>query len=199
MRSTQRTHAEYSEGKYDYDSEGQRGVYLTVEAKDEDEKTFAWVSGDVSLTPKAELLKLGAKRIFDVQSDTKLMLEPRYNVGRGGAPDVVLGVEKVHDDGSDTRAYLTASKEDQNLMVQYTRDDTTMSVKAGIANGFMRASLKQNIENIGSIKATLTSDDIDLELKQDGWTAGVNVGLAGGLSLESEPKVRFSKTLSFSA
>lgn len=190
-----RTHAEYSEGKYDYDSEGKRGVYLTVEAKNEDENTFAWASGDLSLTPKAELLKVGAKRIFDMNSGTKLMVEPRYN--HRGVPDVVLGVEKEHDDESDTRVYLTASQEDQNVMIQHTRDATTASVKAGTSNGFMRASLKQDFENIGALKATLTSKDVDLELQQDGWTAGVNVGLEG-LSLDSEPTVRFSKKLSFS-
>jgi hypothetical protein len=193
-----RTHAEYSEGIYPYDSEGQRGVYLTVEAKNEDENTFAWASGDVSLSPNAELLKLGAKRVFNMDSGIKLMVEPRYNFEKEGGPDVVLGVEKVHDDESDTRVYLTASQKDQNLMIQHSRDATTASIKAGISNGFMRASLKQDFENIGSLKATLTSKDVDLELSQDGWKAGVNVDLEG-LSLESEPTVRFSKTLSFSA
>lgn len=194
----QRAHAEYSEGLYPYDSEGQRGVYLTVEAKNEDENTFAWASGDASLSPNAELLKLGAKRIFSMDSGTKLMVEPRYNFDKGGVPDVVFGVEKEHDDESDTRVYLTASQQDQNVMVQHTRDATTASVKAGTSSGFMRATLKQDVENIGTIKATLTSKDVDLELQQDGWKAGVNVGLEG-LSLQSEPKVRFSKTLSFSA
>jgi hypothetical protein len=193
----QRTHAEYSEGMYPYDSEGQRGVYLTVEAKNEDENTFAWASGDVSLAPNAEVLKLGAKRIFTMDSGTKLMVEPRYNFGEKGVPDVVLGVEKAHDDESDTRVYLTASQKDQNVMIQHTRDATTAAVKAGISDGFMRASLQQDFDNIGSLKATLTSKDVDLELAQDGWKAGVNVGLEG-LSLESEPTVRFSKTLSFS-
>ena len=63
-------------------SEGQRGVYLTVEAKNEDENTFAWASGDVSLSPNAEILKLGAKRVFSMDSGTKLMVEPRYNFGK---------------------------------------------------------------------------------------------------------------------
>ena len=151
----------------------------------------------MSLSPKAELLKLGAKRIFDIKSGTKAMVEPRYNFEGGGIPDIVLGVEKEHDDDSDTRVYLTASKEDQNIMIQHTRDATTASVKAGTSNGFMRATLKRDFQDVGSVKATLTSKDVDLELKQNGWTAGVSVGLEG-LSLDSEPTVRFSKTISFS-
>lgn len=145
---------------------------------------------------KAEALKIGGKRIFDV-FDTKLMVEPRYNFEKGEG-DVVLGVEKVHEDESDTRVYLTASQQDQNLLVQHTRDSTTAAVKAGTSNGFMRASLKHDFPDLGSVKATITSDDIDLELKQDGWTAGASVPLEG-LGLNSEPTVRFSKKLSFSA
>lgn len=194
----QRTHAELSEGKYDYDSPDKRGVFLAVEVKNEDEDTFAWFSGDLSFTPKAEALKLGAKRIFNLKdSGTKLMVEPRYNFGER-IPDVVFGVEKEHDDESDTRVYLTASQQDQNVMIQHTRDAITASVKAGTSEGFMRATLKQTFEDIGSVQATLTSKDVDLELKQNGWTAGVNLGLEG-LSLDSEPKVRFSKTISFSS
>ena len=67
--------AEYSEGKYDYGEESKRGVYLSLEANDEDETCFGWMSGDLSASG-AKPLKIGAKKIFDTARG-KFMVEPR--------------------------------------------------------------------------------------------------------------------------
>ena len=184
---TVKAKAEFSEGKYDYPDDSGRGVYMSVEANDEDESSFAWVSGDVCASG-VQPLKIGGKKIVST-SGGKIMVEHRYNFAGSGA-DVCLGYEKEGDD-SDTRVYVTLSGSDQNVKVIQTIDDeTTASVKAGTASGFMYAKLQK-----GSSAVTVTSDKLDLQMSQDGWTAGMSVPYP---YWDSEPQVRFSKKFSIS-
>ena len=188
---TVKAKAEYSEGKYNYPDDSGRGVYLSVEANDEGKSSFAWVSGDVCASG-VQPLKVGGKKIVSTPGG-KFMVEPRYNFANNGA-DVCLGYEREADD-SDTRVYLTVSKNDQNVkIVQTVNDDLTASVKVGTSSGFMYAKLQKK-SSAGGSTVTLTSDNLDLQLNQDGWTAGMSLPYP---YWQSEPQVRFSKKFSLS-
>lgn len=184
---TLKTRAEYSEGLYDYNTEGQRGVYLSMEANDEDESTFVWFAGN-ACTSGARPLKIGGKKVLTTDMG-KIMVEPRYNFERELA-DACVGLEM-----EDTRAYLTVSGKDQNLkVVHQINDSNKASIKAGTAHGFMYARL-ENKSELGDSTLTVSADEIDLQMSQDGWTAGLSVSAP---FMEAEPRVRFNKKLSFS-
>uniref|UniRef100_A0A7S0GJD3 Uncharacterized protein n=1 Tax=Proboscia inermis TaxID=420281 RepID=A0A7S0GJD3_9STRA len=178
-----KTRAQYSEGEYDY-STG-KGAYVTVEGTNEEDDTFVWGSGTVS-TDGASPLKVGAKKIFDTENG-KFMVAPRFAFKEEKAT-VVLGYEK-----DDTKVFVTATQDDQDVKISHKiDDDNTASIKAG-RKGFISAAL-ENESEFGTAKVTVTSDDVDIELKKDGWVAGVTAS-----SLDSEPDVRFSKKIAFSA
>jgi len=65
-------------------------------------------------------------------------------------------------------------------------------LKAG-ASGFISATLT-NESDLGSTTVTLTQDEVDVEIKNDGWVAGITSDK--DLSV-AKPTVRFSKSLSF--
>lgn len=180
--------AEYSEGKYDY-KDG-KGVYVSVEANGEDRTWFGWASGDIDPSGP-QPLKFGGKKIFDTGKG-KFMIEPRYRTYSGSnpqGPNVCLGYEP----NDDTQVYLTACKEDQNVkLVQAINDDNTLSVKAGTAGGFLFAKLESS-SDLGKSTITVSPADLDVELEQDGWKAGMQVAYPYHTS---EPKVRFSKKFS---
>lgn len=181
--------AEYSEGQTYRD--GAQGVYVSLEANDDDRTCFGWASGDVSQKVGASPLKFGGKKIFATDKG-KFMVEPRYRTYPGAnprGPDVCLGYEP----NEDTQVYLTASKTDQNLkVVQAINDDNTLSVKAGTADGFLFAKLESS-SDMGKSTITVSPGDLDVELEQDGWKAGMRVPYPYHTS---EPEVRFSKKFS---
>ena len=186
--------AEYSEGKYDYNKDGGsggRGVYLSLEANDADRTWFGWASGDISPSGGPQPLKFGGKKILDTGKG-KFMIEPRYRTYPGSnpqGPDVCLGYEP----NDKTQMYLTACKEDQNVkLVQAINDDNTLSVKAGTAGGFLFAKLESSTD-LGKSTITVSPSDLDVELEQDGWKAGMRMAYPYH---SSEPKVRFSKKFS---
>lgn len=179
--------AEYTEGKYDYPNG--RGVYLTVEAKDEDSTFFGWFSGHACAEEKKpSALKIGSKKLFDLNdgSSSKIMVEPRYDF-EDGLPDLCLGYERDET----LRAYLTVSPEDQNIkVIQSVNDYNTLSAKVGRRSGFVSASL-HNYSDLGRTKITITRDSADVELTtDDGWMAGFHLAERS----TSEPLVRFRKT-----
>ena len=184
-----KSRAEYTAGKYDYASESGSGVYLTVEAEDADQGTFAWFSGQVPLGggPPGPL-KVGAKKIFVLGDGAKVMIEPRYGAEDG--PDVCVGYE------SDAvgKAYLTVSGSDQNIKIMRDIDDSnSASVKVG-RSGFISASLT-NDSTMGTTSVNLQSSSMDLSLEKDGWMAGMSLSAP---YLEAEPQVTFRKTFSLS-
>lgn len=189
---TLKARAEYSEGKYDY-PEGGRGVYLSLEANDEDETFFGWISGDICKSGP-QPLKVGGKKIF-TSDKGKFMLEPRYRFYEGSTPkgpDICLGYEPSEN----TRVYLTASMKDQNVkVVQAVDEENTVSVKASVGSGFQYAKVENN-SDLGKSTITVTKDDLDLQLSQNGWTAGMKLGYPYH---KSEPQVRFSKKFSIGA
>ena len=186
-----KTRAEYTEGKKYRD--GAPGVYLSLEASDADRTCFGWASGDVSKSG-ASPLKFGGKKIFDTNKG-KFMIEPRYRTYPGSnpkGPNVCLGYEP----NDDTQVYLTASKDDQNLkVVQAINDDNTLSLKGGTADGFLFAKLESS-SDMGKSTITVSPSDLDVELEQDGWKAGMRVPYPYHTS---EPEVRFSKKFSVAA
>mmetsp|Transcript_14634 Transcript_14634/g.21582 ORF Transcript_14634/g.21582 Transcript_14634/m.21582 type:complete len:290 (-) Transcript_14634:19-888(-) len=181
--------AEFTQGHQHEGYPNGRGVYLTVEVKDDDYTAFGWCSGHVCLEePVPRALKFGAKKVFDLPNtaNQKVMVEPRYSFEENG-PDLCLGYER-----DDTRAYLTVSRDDQNFKVVQKVKNTgnVISCKAG-RTGFVSASLT-NDSDLGQTKLTVTKDSVDVELKtEDGWLAGFHLD---GMSLTSEPSVRFKKT-----
>jgi len=179
-----KTKVELSQGRYDFDGEDS-GAYLAVEGSDEAEETYVWGSGHAAKSG-FRALKVGAKRIIDTDGG-KFMVAPRYNF-KTSTPKVCVGFEK-----DDTSAYLTLSEDEQNLLVEQKLDgDNSAKVKAG-TEGFISASVT-NESDIGSTTVTVTQDEVDIEVKKDGWVTGI----ACARSLEDvEPTVRFSKTLSF--
>ena len=189
---TLKSRAEYSERKYDYPDSG-KGLYLSLEANDDEESTFVWASAGACLS-EVRPLKLGGKKIMELDSGSKVMIEPRYNFESGA--DVCLGFESDAEQ-HDTRAYLTLSGDDQNLkVVRKINDSNTASVKVGTAQGFMSASLTtDHVGDMGSTKLTVKSDSVDVELHKDGWMAGMNVRRP---FLNSEPSIRFRKKFSIS-
>lgn len=180
-----KTRAELTQGKYDFEGGSDTGAYVTLQGSDADEETFLWGSAAFS-TGSVQKLKVGAKKIIDTDGG-KFMVAPRHNFETSDTK-VVLGFEK-----DDTSAYLTLSEDDKDVLVQQKIDDSySASVKAG-ASGFIAATLT-NESDLGSTKVTLTPDEVDVEIKNDGWVAGITCdkNLA-----DAEPTVRFSKSLSF--
>jgi len=184
-----KTRAEYTEGEYDYSTEGGKGVYLSLKGNNEEEDTFIWGSGAFSKND-ALPLKAGAKKVFETDSG-KFLIAPRYTFEDDTAT-VVLGYEK-----NDTSVFLSASQDAQDVKVTHKiDDDNTASIKFGAQNfpiGFQSATL-ENESGFGTTKVTLTSESADIELGKDGWVAGLTA-----TSLDSEPVVRFSKKIAFSA
>lgn len=181
------TNLEYSEGKYDYQDANARGVYLSVRASNNNKNAFAWFS-DAWCPSESRPLKIGAKKIFSVGKDAKIMVKPRYAFDTS-TPDVCLGVEKA-----DTRLYLTVSPEDQNLLVSSKiRNAVEAAVKVGRKEGFMSASLEKPVGHFGVSKLTMQSDDVELLVNKDGWKARVSLSKP---FLNSEPTLSFSKTFS---
>uniref|UniRef100_A0A7S4ABW9 Uncharacterized protein n=1 Tax=Pseudo-nitzschia australis TaxID=44445 RepID=A0A7S4ABW9_9STRA len=177
-----KTRAEVSQGKY---FEGEDlGVYVTVDGNDEDEETFVWASGFVK-KGDAQVLKVGAKRVIETDAG-KFMVAPRYAFDTS-TPTVCLGFKK-----DDTKAYLTLAEAEKTLLVkQQINEDNSASIKGG-CSGFIAATLT-NESDLGSTTVTLTEDDIDVEIQKDGWVAGIK----SSKSLDSEPAIRFSKSLTF--
>lgn len=178
-----KTRAEFTQGKYDFLGEGS-GAYITIEGSDDDEETFIWGSGVVA-KGDVQTLKVGAKKIIETDGG-KFMVAPRYSFETSAA-HVCLGFKK---DG--TKAYLTVSEEEKSLLIkQQLNDDNSATIKAG-TSGFIAATVT-NESDLGSTTVTLTQDDIDVEIKNGGWVAGIK----SAKSLDSEPTVRFSKSLTF--
>jgi len=179
---------EASHQAYDFGDEEDVGAYVTVNGADEDKETFFWASGAAS---KAGVnpLKVGAKKIFDSEA-AKFMISPRYDAETGVA-EVVLGVEK-----DDTKAYLTVSEEEQEVMIEHQiNDDTSAKIKARYAE-LVSASLTHD-SDIGTTTLTVTPDDVDVEVSKDGWAMGVKCdGNVKNLA-SAEPTVRFSKEIQF--
>jgi len=179
---------EASHQAYDFGDEEDVGAYVTVNGADEDKETFFWASGAAS---KAGVnpLKVGAKKIFDSEA-AKFMISPRYDAETGVA-EVVLGVEK-----DDTKAYLTVSEEEQEVMIEHQiNDDTSAKIKARYAE-LVSASLTHD-SDIGTTTLTVTPDDVDVEVSKDGWAMGVKCdGNIKNLA-SAEPTVRFSKEIQF--
>jgi len=177
---------EASHQAYDFGDDGEdTGAYVTLNGADEAKKTFVWGSGAASkagVTP----LKVGAKKVFDIfDSDAaKLMISPRYDAETGVA-EVVVGVEK-----DDTKAYLTLSEEEQDVLVEHQiNDDTAATLKAGVASGFISASVT-NDSDLGTTVLEITPEGVDVEIKKDGWKAGFFCVRGAG-----EPTIRFSKNV----
>ncbi|VEU33988.1 unnamed protein product [Pseudo-nitzschia multistriata] len=180
---TIKARSEYSKGKYDYDGDS-AGTYITVEGSDADEETFVWGSGVVG-GKNVKALKVGAKKIINTDGG-KFMVAPRHSF-ETSETHVCLGFTK-----DDTKAYLTLSEDEKSFLVQQQLDDdNSASVKAG-CSGFVAATMT-NESDLGSTTVTVTPDDIDVEIKSDGWVAGIK----SALSLDAEPTVRFSKSLTF--
>jgi hypothetical protein len=179
------TRAELSQGMYDFDG-ADSGVYVALEANDDDEKTFLWASAAVSAGDGVQGLRAGAKKVVDTDAG-KFMVSPRYDF-EDSSTAIVLGYEK-----DDTNAYVTSSEGKTDLLVKQKIDDTySTSLKVGNA-GFITGTLTKQGDS-GSTKVTVTSDELDLEIESDGWVAGVSCdkNLAN-----AKPSVRFSKSLSF--
>lgn len=180
-----KTRVELTQGKYDF-AGGDAGAYVTLQANDDDEETYLWSSAAVSQGNGVRSLKAGGKKILST-SVGKFMVAPRHDF-ETSSTQVVLGYEK-----DDTSAYLTVSEDDKDLLVNQKIDDTySASLKAG-AGGFISASVTGDTD-MGSTKLTVTPDDLDVEISNDGWVAGINCdkNLAS-----AEPTVRFSKSLTF--
>jgi len=179
---------EASHQAYDFGDEEDVGAYVTVNGADEDKETFFWASGAAS---KAGVnpLKVGAKKIFDSEA-AKFMISPRYDAETGVA-EVVLGVEK-----DDTKAYLTVSEEEQDVMIDHQiNDDTSAKIKLSVPRaGLVLASLTHD-SDIGTTTVTVTPDDVDIEVSKDGWAMGVNCADSIKNLASAEPTVRFSKKI----
>eukprot|EP00546_Thalassionema_frauenfeldii_P007686 CAMPEP_0178921502 /NCGR_PEP_ID=MMETSP0786-20121207/15599_1 /TAXON_ID=186022 /ORGANISM="Thalassionema frauenfeldii, Strain CCMP 1798" /LENGTH=268 /DNA_ID=CAMNT_0020595693 /DNA_START=97 /DNA_END=900 /DNA_ORIENTATION=- len=173
-----KSRAELTQGKYDYPKG--RGIYVAVEAHNEDSTTYGWFSGHACIEEAPKALKIGGKKIIPLDYDSKVMVEPRYNFDEG--PDLCLGYERY-----DTQAYLTVAAQDQNIKVVHNVNDSNrLSAKVG-RTGFVSASLV-NDSDMGRTRVMVTSDSVDVELKtRDGWMAGFRLSD----SLTSEPAVRF--------
>uniref|UniRef100_A0A7S0Y752 Uncharacterized protein n=1 Tax=Pseudo-nitzschia delicatissima TaxID=44447 RepID=A0A7S0Y752_9STRA len=180
-----KTRAEFTQGKYNFAGDDS-GAYVTLEANDDAKETFLWSSATISKGDGIRSLKAGAKKIVDTDAG-KFMIAPRHNF-ETSSTEVVLGYEK-----DDTDVYLTINDDAKDILVKQTIDDTySATLKAG-PSGFLAASVTSETD-LGSTKLTLTPDDIDVEIKNDGWVAGISCdkNLAS-----AEPTVRFSKSLTF--
>lgn len=192
---------EVSQGQQDFGEGEMKGVYGTVEAENEEQDLFGWASVAVGFNGNVTPLKVGAKKIVELDDEKgKVMVSPRYNVEEQFA-EVVVGFEK-----DATQAYLTVSQDDQDLYLQHQLNDaTSATAKVGKQLGFMSASVT-NANELGVTTLTYTPDEVDVEIKNDGWVAGISTtapsGLAGLLSgkglEEQDLKVRLSKTMTFS-
>jgi hypothetical protein len=181
-----KTRVELSQGEYDFADGDDAGAYVTVTGNSDDEETYVWGSGAVSKKGVSSPLKVGAKKILS-SDNGKFLVAPRYDFEDKKA-EVVLGFEK-----DDTKAYLTVSEDSKDLLVQHKVDGgSNVSVKVA-DTGFVSASVDSDTD-LGRATVTLTPDGLDASVTKDGWTALVETSHP---ILNSEPTVRFTKSLSF--
>jgi len=174
---------ELSQGKFDYGDDEDVGAYLTVTGADEDEETFVYGSGAASQAG-VKPLKVGVKKVFPGKA-ANFMTFARYDFEQKVPPTVVLGVEQ-----EDTQAYLILSEEDQDVVIQHQiNDDNSAKIRAGVSTGFIHASVT-NDSDLGTTVVTARPEDWDVEIKKDGWKAGINCLWGVG-----EPTIRFSKNV----
>lgn len=182
-----------SKGKYDFGDGEKNGVYGAVQGSNEEKNTFMWVSGACSTAGTVSPLKVGAKKVVELD-DGKVMLSPRYDCATAEA-NLVLGYEK-----DNTQAYLTLSKEDQDLFVAHKINDSTSTTSKFGRQGFLSASVTHENEHLGSTTVTCTPDELGVEVTKDEWKAEVStVGspLSGAHGLK-DLKVRLTKSMTFS-
>jgi flagellar basal body rod protein FlgF len=172
-------------GKYDFDGED-TGAYVSVQGNTDDEEAFVWGSAAIS-KGDVKALKVGGKKIIGTDAG-RIMVAPRYNFETSSAK-VVLGFEK-----DDTNAYLTVSEDDKDLLVEQTIDDANSATLKLGTSGFIAATLT-NESDLGSTKLTLTTDEIDVEIKSDGWVAGMSCDKN---LVNASPEIRFGKSHTFS-
>mmetsp|Transcript_11619 Transcript_11619/g.33444 ORF Transcript_11619/g.33444 Transcript_11619/m.33444 type:complete len:268 (+) Transcript_11619:109-912(+) len=184
-----KTRAEVSNGKYDFGGKN-TGAYITVEG--DSENTYLWGSGVVS-KGDFHAMKFGGKTVMETKKG-KFMVAPRVDYGvtnddKIGITDhaICYGFEK-----EDTQAYYTVEPSGANLLVkQKFNDANSGTVKADKNDGFVAATWT-NQNDLGSTTLTLTKNDVDIQISNDGWVMGVKTSR----KLDSS-KVRFSKALTF--
>jgi len=116
-----------------------------------------------------------------------LSVAPRYNFEEQEAK-VVLGFEK-----DDTQAYLTVSEKSKDVLIQHKiNEDNSVAIKMA-DSAFLSASV-ENESDVGTTTVTLTPDEVDLKVKNDGWTGVIS---ASKPILSSPVAVKFCKTVSF--
>jgi hypothetical protein len=179
-----RSKVEVSQGMYDFPAEEDSGAYVSVQADNDDNDTFVWAAASIS---KADVspLRAGAKKIIEA-GEGKILISTSHDF-KEEQTTIVAGFEK-----DDTQAYLSVVGE-KNLLVKHKiNDENSISIKTGL-DGLILASV-QNDSDLGSTTVTYTPEEMDVEIKNNGWKAGISsfMPLTSG-----QPTVRFSKSISF--
>jgi len=175
---------EVSQGVYDFPGDEDSGAYVSIQADNDDKDTFVWAAASIS---KADVspLRAGAKKVIEADAG-KILISTNHDF-RDEETTVVAGFEK---DG--TQAYLSVVGEKSLLVKHNLNDENSVSIKTGL-NGLILASV-QNDSDLGSTTVTYTPEEVDVEIKNDGWKAGISSSMP---ITSGQPNVRFSKSISF--
>ena len=169
------TKLEASSDRYDFGDGNMQGVYGTVQGANPQKDLLLWASGACSTTGMCRPLKVGAKKIVawregaDVEDNGKvLVLVARHDFPHDDTAAVVGYVV------ADTEAYVTVSKQQQDLYVKHAINDRTSASTKWDRHGILSASVTHDSDQYGSTTITYKPEELDLTVTKDGWMAGIS-------------------------
>merc|ERR1712161_124686 len=117
--------------------------------------------------------KIEATKSFDTD-DAAVTVTPRYDVD-SGETDVVVSYEK-----DDTRVEVTASQDSQSITISKQIDDDNRIAPTIGSNGDFSVEWERYLGDGNALTTSLTpNESVDIEWKDDGWTASFNLPLDG--------------------
>jgi len=117
--------------------------------------------------------KIEATKGIDTD-DARVTINPRYNLETEEG-DVVIGYKK-----GDTNVEVTASKDDQKIMISQRLDDKNRIAPSVNRNGDVSLEWERSLGDDNSVTATLRpNDSVDVEWKDSDWTASFNIPIDG--------------------
>jgi hypothetical protein len=133
--------------------------------------------------------RVEATKGFD-SNGARITVNPRYNVNSEDG-DVIIGYAK-----DDTEVELTASKDDQSVKVSQRIDDSNRIAPTVSRSGKIAVEWERKLGEDSTVTTTVKPNDaVDVEWKDNAWTANINVPIdgtsVGGTNVSIKREVTF--------
>jgi hypothetical protein len=117
--------------------------------------------------------RVEATKGMDVDG-ARVTINPRYNVDAEDG-DVVVGYKK-----DSTEVEVTASRDDQKVLISQQVDDNNRVAPSISRNGAISLEWERKLSDDSSVTTTLRPNEaVDVEWKDNAWTANINVPIDG--------------------